>query len=203
MSEATLGAALLAPLVLLTLGGLVKYVPLALWPVLLAAAASTLPGWPQRIRLALVGGLVTLVVTVLAYVPYWQGWETLRNLHERGMDYRLSLPQGLWALLVALGADPLVAWPITRAVAYTLLLLAVAWATGRAWKRPDDVPSQACFVLLCAGIVFYPSPRQWYLLWAFAPCVLLSGRTRLLAGMGAGAGVGMLAYLVHSFLSAR
>lgn len=193
------GRALLA-LLALTAGGLIKYLTLVLVPVLLGAALGQLRTWRERRRLVLVGGLVCTVVVVLAYAPFWAGWETLRNFSDRRALFTASWLAALQLWLLDRGVARELAQAIAAAIGLGLLCFGVIWATWRAWSAPRAVAAHALWLLLWFLFVCNPWFQPWYLLWALALVALQPWRIRLLWGVGLFCCTAMLSYVAGSFL---
>jgi hypothetical protein len=187
-------------LVLLAIGGLIKYLPLVLGPVLLAAAARRLPSWRQRWRLAWLSALVCLALIVLAYAPFWEGIGTFHNVSDRREVFSVSWLNGLRLLLVAVGAGDEQARTAAVLMGLLLLLAGTAWATWQSWSHPRRVISHVFWLLLWMIFVCNPTTQGWYLLWPLAIAALQPWRARLIGAFNLCACAALLAYVVSSFV---
>lgn len=194
-------AAALTGLVLLTVGVLVKYLPLFLWPVLMAAALREQPRWRERRHLLLAGGLASLVLVALAYAPFWVGWETLRNFSDRRGVFAISWIAGLWRALVAFGATDEQAQTIAVATGSGLLLLGTLWATWQAWRRPREVSWHILLLTLWFMFACNPAPQPWYIIWPLAFVAIQPWRERMVWGIILCCGCGLLSYVVSAFVA--
>jgi hypothetical protein len=208
----------IAAFLVLTLGGLVKYLALMFGPLLLCAALRRLPDWWARLRLVLAGGLACAAAVVLAYAPFWVGWRTLRQFGDRGALFTSSWLAALqapiesealhWLLpardLLALASIGQHSEAISQAIAVSiglgLLAFGVLWASWRAWHAPDDVAAHALWLLLWFLFLCNPWFQPWYLLWALALLAIQPWRTRHVWAIGLFCTTAMLSYLSGRFL---
>lgn len=162
----------------LALSVLVKFATALLVPMLLWYAWHHIPGtMRQRARTLLPGVAGALVVTVLCYAPFWQGWQTFDTLREQANSGALmitSTPDLLRTRLLidnapttTLSADEFArqaadtARRITRGI-FLLLYLPLLWQCRRDFPRLVTCSFHALFFyLIIAGAWF----RPWYLLW--------------------------------------
>jgi hypothetical protein len=202
----------------LTAGGLVKYLALMFGPLLLCAALRDMPSWRARLRLVLAGGLACMAAVVLAYAPFWVGWGTLRNFGDRGTLFTnswlaaLQAPISLEAVHALLPARDLLALisigphseAISQAIAVSiglgLLVSGVLWASWRAWRTPEDVAAHALWLLLWFLFLCNPWFQPWYLLWALALLAIQPWRSRHLWAVVLFCATAMLSYLSGEFL---
>jgi hypothetical protein len=208
----------IAAFLVLTLGGLVKYLALMFGPLLLCAALRRLPDWRVRVRLVLVSELACAAAVVLAYAPFWVGWGTLRNFGDRGALFTSSWLAALQAPIASdvlhrlLPARDLLALisigqhseGISQAIAVSiglgLLAFGVLWASWRAWRAPGDVAAHALWLLLWFLFLCNPWFQPWYLLWALALLAIQPWRGRLVWAVGLFCTTAMLSYLSGRFL---
>jgi hypothetical protein len=208
----------IAAFLVLTAGGLVKFLALMFGPLLLCAALRGRPGWRARLRLALLGGLACLAAVALAYAPFWAGWGTLRNFSDRGTLFTSSwlaaiqAPISLDAIKALLPARDLLAlltWgqpseAISQAAAVSiglgLLAFGALWASWRAWRAPEQVAAHALWLLLWFLFLCNPWFQPWYLLWALALLAIQPWRARLAWAIGLFCCTAMLSYLAGVFL---
>ncbi|MDQ2998371.1 MAG: hypothetical protein M3R61_15145, partial [Chloroflexota bacterium] len=208
----------IAAFLILTAGGLVKFLALMFGPLLLCAALRRMPGWRARLRLVLAGGLACVAAVVLAYAPFWVGWGTLRNFGDRGALFTnswlaaLQAPITLDAVHALLPGRDLLALvsigPHSEAMSQTiavsiglgLLAFGVLWASWRAWSAPEDVAAHALWLLLWFLFLCNPWFQPWYLLWALALLAIQPWRGRHAWAVGLFCATAMLSYLSGGFL---
>src|SRR5579859_5006790 len=160
----------------LVAGGLIKFIPLLLLPVVVAMALRALPGWRRRLRWALVTGLAGAVLVAAAFAPFWRGGDILA-VQRRATLFTASLPALIEAQL-----EPSLGVPASErtvaAVAALLTLVAAGYWAWRTWRAPASsgwlTPIRAwthilLFYLLFACLWFQP----WYTLWPLALAAIL------------------------------
>jgi hypothetical protein len=202
----------------LTAGGLIKFLALMFGPVLLCAALRQLPGWRERLRLVAIGGLACASVVVLAYVPFWVGWGTLRNFSDRGTLFTSSWLAVLQApisleevralistrdvlgLLTPGDQAETTAQAIAVSIGLGLLGFGVLWACWRAWRAPEDIAAHVLWLLLWFLFLCNPWFQPWYLLWALALLAVQPWRGKLALVIGLFCCTAMLSYLASVFL---
>jgi hypothetical protein len=198
----------------LTLGGLVKFLALMFGPVLLAAALRRLPDARARLRLVVLGGLACAAAVALAYLPFWEGWGTLRNFGDRGTLFTsswlavLQAPPTLAAVKALVPAPKLLALafpdglvqPIVVALGLGLLVFGVVWAAWRAWEAPEQVAEHALWLVLWFLFLCNPWFQPWYLLWALALLAIQPWRAAMLRAVVVFCCTAMLSYLAGVFL---
>jgi len=152
----------------LALSVLVKFVPLLLAPLFLLAARHQ----PRR---ALVGIVASLGLTVLLYLPLWEGLDTFDAVREQS-GLMTSSPQALLHYYVN---D---AWlcPLSLAV-FGLGYLLILWRL-----RSLEARSYAAIVLYYFALSSWT--KGWYFTWALAFGAVLGGPAFAAAGL-AGFGV--------------
>ncbi|MEP7358063.1 MAG: glycosyltransferase 87 family protein, partial [Anaerolineales bacterium] len=72
-------------------GALIKFIPLLLLPMAVAAALRALPNWRRRLRYGLVTGLAGAALVVAVFAPFWRGGDILA-IQRRGTLFTASLP---------------------------------------------------------------------------------------------------------------
>ncbi len=189
-------------LVAVTIGALVKYVALALGPLILWRRLRPLPGWPARAREALRLCLPAGLLFVAALAPFWIGPRTLGPLRES--DHYYSSLAHLARLALQWFLDPLVAGRITRgaivlalAAGYLLALREAGEADG-GHDRLLAAAARTMTLLIVLWSFFVP----WYSAWAVALTATLdrrraAGRTLLLTATAT------LSYLLQLWVPAR
>ncbi len=168
-------------------GALVKYIPLLLLPAALGIALKRISG--SRLRFLILTGLAGLLLVLLAYLPFWEGVETL-SIERRSELFTSSLPAVVYHLMIPrLGQDRAAHWVSLGATVVTgLFALWRGWiasrGTGRGTGRDPEGRGflQASFDIL----VFYLLTtclwfQQWYTVWIIGVAAALpySGRQRL------------------------
>ena len=164
-------------------GGLTKFVPIMLLPIIVAVALRTLPPrrWARFLILTALSGALLIVATG---APFWRGGDMLA-LVRRSTLFTTSLPAIVQAnLQPALGLKP--SQHTVAALAGMLTAAMVLRQTWRTWRVPHGLaPLQASarvllFYLLFTCLWFQP----WYALWPLALAALLPegtlGRTIVL-----------------------
>jgi len=207
-----------AAFLVLTLGGLVKFLALMFGPLLLCAALRRMPGWRARLRLVLASGLACVATVVLAYAPFWVGWGTLRNFGDRGALFTNSWLAALQApitldvihallpgrdLLALISIGPpseVISQAIAVSIGLGLLAFGVLWSSWRAWRAPEDVAAHALWLLLWFLFLCNPWFQPWYLLWALALLAIQPWRGRHVWAVGLFCATAMLSYLSGGFL---
>jgi len=208
----------IAAFLVLTAGGLVKFLALMFGPLLLCAALRRMPDWRARLRLVLAGGLACAAAVVLAYAPFWVGWGTLRNFRERGALFTSSwlaalqapieskavhalLPARDLLALVSIGQpSEAISQAIAVRIGLGLLVFGVLWASWRAWRAPEDLAAHALWLLLWFLFLCNPWFQPWYILWALALLAIQPWRGRHVWAVGLFCATAMLSYLSGGFL---
>jgi hypothetical protein len=185
----------------LTAGGLIKFMAFFFGPVVLAASLRRLPTWRARARLFVIGGAAFLITLVASYVPFWAGWETLRNIGDRRSLFTATWLAALQARLKLVipedQAGAIVAW-----IGLGLLLAGVAWAAWRAWRAPEDLPKHMLWLVLWFLFVANPWFQPWYVIWPLALVALQPWRTRAVLAVNLFCVMALIGYVVGGFLPA-
>jgi len=158
-------------------GGLVKFIPLLLLPIVVVASLRALPNGRERWRYLSVTALAGLVLAAAVFAPFWRGGDILA-VQRRGTLFTASLPALVQAQLEqGLGIEA--SQHTVAAVAALLTLAAVGYQTMRVWRVSGQrldwlVPIRAAthlllFYLLFTCLWFQP----WYTLWPLALAALL------------------------------
>ncbi|HJW84085.1 MAG TPA: hypothetical protein VJ754_07255 [Anaerolineae bacterium] len=164
----------------LAAGALIKFIPILLLPVVIAAGLRAIPTPRRRIRLLLNTGLACATLVIAAFAPFWRGGDPL-NLERRSQLFTSSLAAVAQAQLEA---------PLGREASQRLISTAALVLTGlivldqarRVWSQPSPgknesswlVPIRAAtvillFYLLVTCLWFQP----WYAIWPLALAALL------------------------------
>ena len=154
-------------------GGLIKFIPVLLLPVVVAVALRALPTWRERLRYAVVTSLAAGLTAVVIFAPFWRGGDMLA-FQRRETLFTASLPAVAQAgLQPALGVDA--SQKAVAGAATVLIAAAVLYQTWRAWRGTGWLaPIRASthillFYLLIACLWF----QSWYTLWPLALAALL------------------------------
>jgi hypothetical protein len=160
-------------IIALLFGALFKYIPLLFIPAALAIALRDLGAARSRLRYLGVTAAVSIALVVLAYLPFWNGFETL-SIARRMNLYTTSLPAVAYSLLqfslhreTAARAVSLTALAITAIAA-----LIVAW---RAWRDRSELSFTRSMFYLTAFYLLVTVPwfHAWYAVWIIGLAALL------------------------------
>ena len=188
-----------AALVALTAGGLIKFIAFFLGPVVLAAILRSTMGVRNRIRLVVSSGVACLVLATVAYLPFWVGLDTLRNIGDRRGLYTSTWLASLHPLLAnAVGGEQ--ANTTVSLLSIGLLLAGMAYATWQAWQRPAQVEAAMFGLLLWFLLVCNPWFQPWYLVWLVALLALLPWWRRMRWVIGIFCVTSMLNYIFNGLL---
>jgi hypothetical protein len=165
-------------MVLVAVGFLIKPLAAVAGPVVLIAAWRAGP----RARLeAIVGAVLAAILVVLAYVPFFDGIQTLQGM-ERGGIFSASPAELLMIGLQAAG------WPLDQAMDAARLLATGAFlvlaglALVALWRGTIEVAAALAAVLLGYLLVGSQWFNPWYLLWLLPVAAVASDwRVRVLA----------------------
>jgi hypothetical protein len=133
----------------------------------------SLPGRAGRLRFVALTACAAMVLILLAYLPFWQGTETLGIEHRRRL-FTSSLPAVVYTLLQAPFGQERAASEVSRLAAIITALFAF-WQGVRASRTPSwQAFAQAAFAvllfyLLCTCLWF----QQWYAIWPLGLVALL------------------------------
>jgi hypothetical protein len=152
--------------VALVTGALFKFLPAILLPLVFVHGARR-ESWPARFRLAVEMGLIAAVMVVLAYLPYWQGWNTLSNITVR--------EKFLNAAPLAILTHTLSQWwsidmvrPKVASAGSALLAVGLLWQMWHIWRYGRDLRTAFFGVLAWYLIVASQWFQPWYVLWLLA-----------------------------------
>ncbi|NTV63571.1 MAG: hypothetical protein HGA65_08555 [Oscillochloris sp.] len=173
------GALLLptAALLLITVGGLIKFAVLMFGPVVLAAALRRQVGWRRRLALLALAGGACLALLAAAYAPFWSGWATFQNVGDRGTMLNVSWLTGIRSVLLFTMPEQQAEY-IASTSGLALLMLGVIAAAWAAWRRPEALIRQVLGLLLWFLLVCNPWFMPWYALWALPIAALLPWPSR-------------------------
>jgi hypothetical protein len=155
-------------IVALVTGALFKFIPALLLPAAGLIALRRLPTRRGRLRFLLVTGSATLLVLVLAYLPFWRGPDVLTAFQHLDL-FTTSLPAFLRAWLQPRWGKE----RATNVISYGAALLTVLFALWRGFRASK---SDAWLAFPRAGfhvILFYLLFtclwfQEWYTIWPAA-----------------------------------
>ncbi len=160
-------------IVALLIGALFKYIPVLFVPAALAIALRDLGATRSRLRYLGVTAVVSSVLVVLAFAPFWNGIETL-SITRRTQLYTTSLPAVAYNLLQfslsradAARNVSLIALAIT-----TIAALLLAW---RAWRDRSELSFTRSMFTLTTFYLLLTVPwfHAWYAIWIMGLAALL------------------------------
>lgn len=179
----------------LTLSVLIKFVTGLLGPLLLVWALRDRQPGPRR---ALLEGLVvSILLTVAFYFPFWEGARTFDAL-RRGGDWVTNSPAALLVDVLDFAVQRSVAVKIVQIILLPLFVAGYGWALATA--RPAAGPEQLLrssfsaffFYILFVAWWFWP----WYIIWLVVLAAPLPGRREVILAVlfSATALIGHLVY---------
>ncbi|MHC1782675.1 MAG: hypothetical protein AB9891_07945 [Anaerolineaceae bacterium] len=160
-------------LCLLTVGGLVKYVPFLLIPIAGMIALASLPDKKARLKFSLTSAGIILFLLAAAYAPFWTGPETL-TLSRRAHLFISSLPTLVFLKLIPyIGLDA--AGNYVSAVSALLTGGFTLWMAFRAFKKPGwrSFLRYSFYSFMFYLLVACPWFQVWYALWPLAIAIPL------------------------------
>jgi hypothetical protein len=168
----------------LTAGALVKFIPILLVPVALAAGGQALPTWRARGKFVALTLLACAALVIAAYAPFWRADTDLLGLQRRAALFTTSLPTlaqvhleawlGVTASQQFVGRAALV---VTGVLILVFTLLGVPLPLLGRWNRGDGQPQN--FIKASAQIITYYLLftclwfQPWYTVWPLALAALL------------------------------
>ncbi len=160
----------------LTVGALVKYIPVLLMPAAAFVALRRPGNMRKRLSYLAITGSSALALTALAYWPFWTGWQTLTVSRRLGM-YTTSLPAMAMQLALPMAGEAeakrwigLSAGILTAAAA---LWLGWRGSRGRDWFTfPETAFGILAFYLLVTCLWF----QGWYVMWLIGFGALIPSR---------------------------
>lgn len=173
-------------LILLLFSILIKYVTLFLLPVFLIFIFKKIVTSKDRIVLMIKAGLIVVLITILFYLPFWSGPETLQGIFKQSklMSFmNLSLfPSLLFGLNYSLSG--LLHWSFTnimqnvRYLGWVLFLIIYLWQLRLCLKiKTEQEFIYRNFLILFVYIIYAVfSLQPWYFLWALPLASLIDQR---------------------------
>ena len=155
------------------LGALVKFIPILLVPLLMLAGIKHLHAWQARIRFVVLTTVACIVMTILAYAPYWHDDDVLGSKWRSG-NFTTSLPTLIQVSLIpALGKD--VANELVSRAALVVMALWVAHEARLVWRHsdPNQIVRSSLSILIFYLLIACLWVQAWYALWLL-PLVALA-----------------------------
>lgn len=160
----------------LVAGGLFKFLPVLFLPAVGLIAWQSLRTMPKRIRFILLAGVLSLLLIVIAYAPFWHGLSTL-SADRRSKMFTTSLPSIIFFSLVPkIGFEKTVQLigPIAGALTVLFALVMGFWAMRS--RAPDRFSLASLvtlnFYLLVTILWYWP----WYTIWVLGLASLVRNR---------------------------
>lgn len=156
----------------LTIGTLIKFIPILLVPVALLIAIYQLPSLRARVRFLVLTSLAAACLIFIAYTPFWNGTDVL-GLARRNTLLTTSLPALAYvALMPWLGEKTMM---VVNLTAGCLTLAFVVWEGWRATHMRDVLSFvRAAFnILMFYLLLTCPWFQSWYAIWPLALAALL------------------------------
>lgn len=177
---------------LVAASGLVKFGTLVLLPLVMVAILARRPGWGSRAQYIVRAGVVCLIVWIVAYYPFWRGFDTLhRPLLENQLflDSFASVAASLFGPVLSPGLA-LILGRLLFGAAYACALLLSA-RSDRGLFRASFI---ATFALLAFGVSNF---KIWYAVWplVLAPLTPDLLVPSILLGWGATISAGVYGYI--------
>ncbi len=161
--------------VALVVGALFKFLPIIFLPFVVVHGMRRRSNWTDRLGLAFQIGVITLLLLIAAYWPYWEGPRTLNNITVRE-KFIHAAPFAMVIHVLSRYVPVDTIRPIVSRIESGLLALALLWQMWHIWRHGRDLRT-ACFgifvwYLLVASQWFQP----WYVLWPLALVALQPAR---------------------------
>jgi len=157
----------------LVAGALVKFIPLLLLPVVLAAALRALPTRRSRIYYLLITFFVCALSILVAFAPFWRSGDLLGVQRRAGL-FTTSLPAVIQVQLEAsLGVEASQRIASRSAVVLMgLVVLAQTWRVRRDtdWIAPVRASASILLFYLLFVCLWF---QQWYAIWPLALAAIL------------------------------
>jgi hypothetical protein len=167
----------------LVAGALVKFIPVLLIPAALLVSYRSMDNRNHGIYLIIKSLVVGLLLAIVAYFPFWNGFE-FTSISRHMQMFTTSIPavvyQGLIPLLGTIGS--------ARLVSVATLILLTVYTLYQSFRVNEhdlsrDFASTAFYILAFYLMVACLWFQQWYSLWLIALAPLLPERNRRFALM--------------------
>jgi hypothetical protein len=165
----------------LTVGALIKFIPLLLLPTVLVIGWQNQKSPSGKALFLSKTAIAVFSIVVLAYYPFWNG-ENLLSVARRAHLFTTSIPSIIYkALRPALGIDP--AAYLVSLGALVVLGLFVLYQS--LWQLPSKSDNQPFIITAFSILTFYLMVaclwfQQWYGLWLIPLAALLPKQARRL-----------------------
>jgi hypothetical protein len=149
----------------LTAGGLIKYIPLLLIPVAGLIALRDLPNLRSRLGFIFRTLLSVIVLVILAYVPYWEGFKVI-TVFSHSYLFTTSIPAILYRVIKTWLGSNLTASIVSK-TAILLTFTFVFWQSWRAYRNKSifSFPQASFNILAFYLLVTCAWFQQWYTVW--------------------------------------
>lgn len=168
----------------LVAGGLVKYIPFLLLPVVGLIALQSLPDLRRRAVFVVVSAIASLALAVAAFAPFWVGLDTL-TIDRRAKMLSGTPASAIHSILVD-GPGKLPKDDTAQEISKVLAAATIAVALLEGWrarKRPDweGFVHHSFNILMLYLLVTVPWFQQWYAIWPLILLPFLDSPARSLA----------------------
>lgn len=151
---------------------LIKYTPLLLLPLAVVALGRRAGGWPERWRLALWSGGLSLLAILIAFYPFYDLGAVRESIRAQGTIFLTSpAAVAIGLLRDSYDVDEIKQW--ARTIGQGILLLGLVVLIVRLWRKPDRLPRAMFEVIFLFLLVATWNFRAWYLVWPVALAALL------------------------------
>ncbi len=184
--------------VALIVGALFKFLPIILVPLVAVHGMRARATWTARIRFCVEIGVISAVLIVLAYLPYWEGFQTLDNIAVREkflnaaplaiLTYSLSQ---LWPIDTVR--------PIVSSFGSGLLGVGLLYQMWQIWRHGRDLRTAFFGLLVWYLIIASQWFQPWYILWLLALLALRPNRLTF-GWIATWAAVGQASYLLQYYI---
>ncbi|MGN6672884.1 MAG: glycosyltransferase 87 family protein [Thermomicrobiales bacterium] len=156
----------------LALAAMIKFAALVLLPLAAVYAIRHYPTWPTRLRALVPAGLVTVLIPIMLYAPFWVGPRTIGLVGESHYTYG-SLTAIVRRLLHE--RDTSTELRNINLVKALLCLCAYLWLLREAWQGATRF-LRACYTMMLLTLMLWPFFMPWYALWVTALAALRGAR---------------------------
>jgi hypothetical protein len=161
--------------VALVVGALFKFLPIILLPLVAAHGLRGRTTWGTRIRFCAEIAAISAVLIVLAYLPYWEGPNTLQNIAVRE-KFLNAAPLAIVTYTLSQWWNIDTVRPTISSIGSGLLFVGILWQMWHVWRHGRDLRA-ACFGLLVWYLIVASQWFQpWYVLWLMALLALRPDR---------------------------
>ena len=184
--------------VALVIGALFKFLPVILLPLVAVHGMRDRNTWLARLRFLIEIVTISIVLIVLAYLPYWEGWKTLTNIALRE-KFLNAAPLALVTFTLSQWWPVDIVRPLVSRYGSALLATGILWQMWHIWRHGRDL-RRACFGLLAWYLIAASQWFQpWYVLWLLA-LLALEPKEGTFAWIETWAIVGQASYLLQYFV---